>query len=657
MLSSSFVVVQWLMMVLGVLHVVTGNEFLSQFWHPRTQFVPQPAQLTLVQLDILAVNGSVVVAWGDFDNDYHIDALLFAPANQSLSVYLFQADSFTFAESPTLFVLNVTATLATAQVADFDIDGHLDVLVLPADADDATIYLQDRATQSFSRAPLRVAGINARRQVSIVDANFDLRPDVLGASALTPSVWFNRANESSDSGVSFEATPLAGAAALSLGDTYSALFGDINGDCLADLLLPTTNATTECSPPNLCYLVYVGDAASGGLTLLPNSTLLLRSAVDAALVDVNSDGSLDLLYATSDAATNAAAINVRFNARVTDPAAETLCQVHPIAFARADELVLSRIALTEPIPAAPVGAPVALARTLRFGDFDLDGFVDVLVPALAADGTRRAQLWMNAPCTSDLCGASAPEAVTRRGFVRRVGDDVALLDDAADVLTASFVDLGDKGRLDILLNLANNGSRPLRSATLFNNVPVAGNGFFVQLTSTNGVCKQWCSSPQSTFVRPSPVGSAVSGVTFRFAYLSRDAERVRRTASLLVRTAFCSLELPYELVGFGTADNQVDQFQLAPPLVHAGVAMQRLFDQGVFPAAVVYAWPTPRDDASAWTLEQRLQYGAATFWVVAAMSALTAVLGIVIGVLTWRESEQDRRERAQSAQVFSMSTF
>jgi hypothetical protein len=559
------------------------------------------------------------------------------------------------------------ASVASVHMADFNVDGHVDLLVVSAVTDGAgdggsaplqiDIYLQNTDALAFD-APYHIDGVGS--QVSIVDANFDLMPDLLAVDDSNHTVvWFNRPpmsnalDQNNTRSVTFERVVLANA--LLLAPHHSVLFGDVNGDCLADVMLPTHEASDLCAPPDVCYQVFL--AGNGSLALDANLTLRLVAAYDATLLDVNGDGSLDLVYSMSGAESDS--IVVRFNARVTDVSATTLCQPHDVGFAasdRNDSLVRSRITLNGAIAAPLDNAPLALTRTLRFGDVNRDGYPDVLVPVQsAASGERKVQLWLNVACDNTTnCGSSASESVERRGFARMGGAEVSALDHAVDVMTASFVDLGDKGSLDILLNFAaTNGS--VHAATLFNNLERSQ--FFLYLTSTNGVCRQWCSSPSPTFVHPDPVGAALAGVTYRFSYVSLHGERVRRTASQLVRTTFSALDLPYEVVGLGTADNQIDQFVLAPPYASDGVPMQRLFDQGVFPQATVYGWPTPRNDPTAWMLEQRLRFGLATFWVLVTSVVTTALLGGVIGYFVWKENEQDSRERATSAQVFSISTF
>jgi hypothetical protein len=576
-----------------------------------------------------------------------------------LAAHLFDDETFTYGRFGNMTLFNI-ASVASVHMADFNVDGHVDILVVSASDDAAPllqidIYLQNTDALAFD-APYTIDSVAS--QVSIVDANFDLMPDLIAVDGNTTVVWLNGPTSSdaldanNTRSVTFERVVLKDA--LPLAPLHSVLYGDINGDCLADVLLPTHEGGDLCGAPDVCYQMFL--AENGSLALNANLTLRLLAAYDATLLDVNGDGSLDLVYSISGAETDS--VVVRFNARVTDVSATTLCQVHEVAFAvsdRSDILVRSRVQLNGAIAPPLANAPLTLTRTLRFGDIDRDGYPDMLVPILTTGGARKVQLWRNVPClNATLCGSSASESVERRGFVRVSGAQVAALDDAIDIMTASFVDLGDKGSLDILLNFAA-ADGTVHATTLFNNLERSK--FFLYLTSTNGVCRQWCSSPSPTFVNPAPVGAALAGVTYRFAYVSLHGDRVRRTASQLVRTTFCALDLPYEVIGLGTADNQVDQFVLAPPYARDGVPMQRLFDQGVFPQSTVYGWPTPRDDPTAWMLEQRLRYGDATFWVLVTAVAATALLGGVIGYFVWKENEQDSRERATSAQVYSISTF
>ena len=88
------------------------------------------------------------------------------------------------------------------------------------------------------------------------------------------------------------------------------------------------------------------------------------------------------------------------------------------------------------------------------------------------------------PCESPQCAnktfGNDTRAAQPRGFVRVV-DNVAALVAVVDVKAAAFVDIGDKGSLDVLLNVERNSEPTTSIVTLFNNL--AKFPSFVYLTS------------------------------------------------------------------------------------------------------------------------------------------------------------------------------
>ena len=135
---------------------------------------------------------------------------------------------------------------------------------------------------------------------------------------------------------------------------------------------------------------------------------------------------------------------------------------------------------------------------MHIGDADRDGFPDVLV-TLEKEGTRIVQLLNNS-----FGAAATADAPEQRDFVPMKAPSLEAL---RGVLSASFVDLGNKGSLDILINHAD--ANNVSSATIFNNAPRAH--YFVSVSGTNGVCREWCDSPSPRFVTPEPVGSSLAG--------------------------------------------------------------------------------------------------------------------------------------------------
>jgi integrin alpha FG-GAP repeat containing protein 1 len=98
-----------------------------------------------------------------------------------------------------------------------------------------------------------------------------------------------------------------------------------------------------------------------------------------------------------------------------------------------------------------IGRPL----TLRVGDYNLDGYPDVLIPVISKTGSSRVELWENV--------SPAPN-MGRRSFAKVI-NSVDELTSIPNAYAGAFFDLGDDGILDMFV-LADN---PPRIETIFNN--------------------------------------------------------------------------------------------------------------------------------------------------------------------------------------------
>jgi integrin alpha FG-GAP repeat containing protein 1 len=119
---------------------------------------------------------------------------------ERIIVYLFDGEEFKFVRNDAISTSDL-ANVVNVAAADFNFDGRLDLLVTSATAPNAAdyelrIYLQNDA---FGYAPVYVDAVHAVSQVTIIDYNFDLRPDLIGMSVSTNAsspgnkltVWVN----------------------------------------------------------------------------------------------------------------------------------------------------------------------------------------------------------------------------------------------------------------------------------------------------------------------------------------------------------------------------------------------------------------------------------------------------------------------------------
>eukprot|EP00009_Paramoeba_aestuarina_P017504 CAMPEP_0201531390 /NCGR_PEP_ID=MMETSP0161_2-20130828/47485_1 /ASSEMBLY_ACC=CAM_ASM_000251 /TAXON_ID=180227 /ORGANISM="Neoparamoeba aestuarina, Strain SoJaBio B1-5/56/2" /LENGTH=178 /DNA_ID=CAMNT_0047934281 /DNA_START=65 /DNA_END=598 /DNA_ORIENTATION=+ len=107
--------------------------------------------------------------------------------------------------------------------------------------------------------------------------------------------------------------------------------------------------------------------------------------------------------------------------------------------------------------------------SLRSGDYNLDGYPDLLIPMVKGpetssspnatedsviqgkrEGDRVMTLWQNIPCTVVLCGRSATMK-GRRTFRQVIGKEVAGLHSVSDPILGTFFDVDETGSPDLLV--------------------------------------------------------------------------------------------------------------------------------------------------------------------------------------------------------------
>lgn len=164
------------------------------------------------------------------------------------------------------------------------------------------------------------------------------------------------------------------------------------------------------------------------------------------------------------------------NSKTIDGACRTtsqLCAADPafsIDFANAIRVPLNTqlLGLEDQARALRIVDAETGARTpVQIGDINLDGYSDVMMVVQPPTGSSSAVLMENIPCTEELCG----EAATReeRRTLAPLTKGVDALFQVANVKRATFVDLGEKGSLDIVLMTQSPVTQQRSLEFLFNN--------------------------------------------------------------------------------------------------------------------------------------------------------------------------------------------
>lgn len=303
----------------------------------------------LIDAGTLGLNdiGSGIVAWGDWNGDQYVDALTLSDDRRTVYLRLWDHAEFTYSSHP-IFGISPSNGQEIINVvpADFDHDGHLDVLLMTQsssgyDQIEMEVWLGKGTLGGAVRSKSFTIPASTAAQPMLVDGTGDMQLDLLGqtAAGLTSAklqIWRNTFL-SSDGSQAFEVAdaPLltdgqSGAEeSCALADPHSSAFIDIDGDCLADLFLVCA-ATSEGRSKYQIWTAMKfhkgsgkdGGARSGGFVFSRSGYLPTRAG-PLSFADMNRDGTTDVVFASCDS--KDCYVNVVYNQQVG------LCDKHATA--------------------------------------------------------------------------------------------------------------------------------------------------------------------------------------------------------------------------------------------------------------------------------------------------------------------------------------
>ena len=496
----------------------------------------------------------------------------------------------------------------------------------------------------------------------------------------------------------------------------SAAFVDMDGDCLPDLLLPTTCGLEVWSNP----AAGGGQAAFWELTLppgavdrdavVPTHRLFGRDVYDAAsgdgmvvVSDFNADGAIDVGVLNS--------VRKSFVVHLNGPTVG----VRAATVRSSDELCVPAVSWGLSVGgglaggAADFGATslgplfrkVTIPPTLRVGDFDLDGLPDVV--GVSPQG--HVQLYRNSGSwgTTEAVAALSATAVDhsrpaawlskrRRGresaaaaaAFTRVSDDAALrLASDRDAVAATFFDIDESGRQDLLIIKRSNETRLVwnehsagtdslffkgTAATRSHHRQSAAGAASLTATATGsvriaplvGAVTTPTAGAVSTLGRLAavagasrPTAAAAAGASFKITFASRSGLE-RHACSQCPQSAHFALQPCACLFGLLHISNYIQEMA-----VGAGAASRAWAN--LMPNSLAVVWAAPAADPGEWRMESFPQgRGGQMLGVVAALAVGLAACGVGIAYLRHQERKEDweeRRERSERVSLFNFAAF
>ncbi|KAL0947607.1 hypothetical protein HGRIS_013696 [Hohenbuehelia grisea] len=620
----------------------------------------------------LNTNGRVV-AFGDFNGDQFLDILTLDSDQQSLKVYLWNHEAFSYKDSVSFRhyerVFNVVP-------GDFTHSGTLDLLVMSRssrsqDQLEMTLYRASSTGTFDTDHPVSVPPSTFAQPIP-VDMDGDMKIDLLG---ITPSssnsesplkLWQNVWNSSETNTPLFSVMdPKFSGAQCKLSNPHSNAVIDLNGDCLADLFLVCDDARGGKT-----FQIWTNNKAAG--FSLAQTGYLPAGTQSITFADMDRDGTLDMVFTTCSYVSQTTgvgtdcSINVAYNKQLPLCAStsskknktkcrppDDLCVADPDfkfdlrdqpdndAFVRIPisalfhqvdgsqpSLLVLDTSFDPPIPIPP-----------RLGDADLDGYPDILM-IVTARSDRTPQLLFSVPCWGGIAGCGK-DGSGRRGW-KQAPKGTEMLRSIKDARGVAFLDMDEDGTLDIMVQRTGKSGQ---GNILFVQNNFYYDAFFLKAIVLNGACDNgWCYPPNSTG-RYHPFGVSYSGASYKYTVLDTSGRRSAAQVGQLPQSAYHALMTPYSYFGLGRTNNYIENLFVGST-IHAQEHFINM--EGVIPNSKVVIRPPTRPGA-AWGRELFLRPGAWIPWVTVTVVGGTALLAVVVFVLHLNEKREDELERRQTS--------
>lgn len=537
-----------------------------------------------------------LAAFGDFNSDKLTDIFILDHQQESFSILL------AYPQPPFLRLdVQLSCSFKGKKIAalvpgDFDGDAAMDVLVLTnqGNTNHYDVYIAWGALTQLTcpDTPL----LHVYGHPLVLDYNKDMIADLFGLDGQDKNrtFWIFNNNRTVDRTIQM------GVKDRPLRIPHSHGFADLDGDLSADLLLTTTDGY------ELWEHVKEGFEWDGKSIPLPVKGA--SHTGQSVFLDLDSNGRLDHLVPVC---------------------VDSKCTNSSFFIFTGTQWKLVECDLKEPTngeswtfhPPDPE-RPYLEAVTARSGDFNLDGFPDLLV-------------------TLTRAGYKEPRAVLLenteggRKLIPR-WDLLSQWNNGTSVLASAFYDVQEKGTLDVLL-VQENG----RMAAYENGLDYDAN--FIKVLVLTGRCYANCSHGRI------PYGTNLPGPSISYSRannLGVGAEgRQLAVGAQLSQSAYHALQLPYTLFGLGRSPNFVETLSVG--LDKSG----RDWTQ-IIPNSQMIIIPTLDGHPASWLNKLFVTPSRAIVLSAAALAGFGFLLAVAVAILHCRERRADKLEQLAVANRF-----
>lgn len=273
--------------------------------------------------------------------------------------------------------------------------------------------------------------------------------------------------------------------------------------------------------------------------------------------------------------------------------------------------------------------------TLRGGDFNLDGYPDLLVTltSMSTDDHTQTFLMENVACKHCPNGLVRTFEMRWRAFAPFANGTVV----------GAFYDFYQDGILDVIFveKQTNGKSKPL---AFRNTLDYDAN--FVKVIVLTGLTNRHAPTKLTPLGRKKRTyGTNLPGPRIAYSTTKPDGDKQESTSVQIPQSAYFSLHLPYTIFGLGRTPNFVDKLTV-------GLGHQNRTWTQIIPNSQMVVVPWPPDEPSRWKAQLFVTPSKLIWMSVLSLGATCAVITLIILVLHIKERREDKLEKIQETERF-----
>ncbi|XP_070154797.1 T-cell immunomodulatory protein-like isoform X1 [Polyergus mexicanus] len=270
--------------------------------------------------------------------------------------------------------------------------------------------------------------------------------------------------------------------------------------------------------------------------------------------------------------------------------------------------------------------------TLRGGDFNMDGYPDLLATLQSSIG-KQSFLLQNVECKN--CDGFNRTFEIKWQALNPFYNETAM---------AVFYDFYQDGILDVILVEFNKTSNSYRTAAFKNSLDYDAN-FVKVMVLTGRTNSMYPISPGSLGKKKRTYGTNLPGPSIAYRTTTQDGSPRNAIAAQLPQSAHFSLNLPYTTFGLGRTPNFVDTLTI-------GVGGKSREWPQIIPNSQMVVIPNPIAEPSRWKAQLFVTPSKLILLSAAALTGTCGLITAIILALYWKERREDKIEKLQEAHRF-----